>query len=111
VALNPETIQQLHHTLRALPRPLLESLFRQRFEVPDTAVTIADRINQKCHHDWIRAFLVPHREVRSVEPHREVRSVEPHREVRSVEPHREVRSVEPHREVRSAEQHQRPGDR
>jgi hypothetical protein len=71
----------------------LESLFRKRFEVPDTAVTIADRINQKCHHDWTRAFLVSHREVRSAEQHRE------------------VRSVEPHREVRSAGQHQRPGDR
>ncbi len=60
-ALNPETIQHLHNTLRALPRPLLESLtraFRKRFQVPDTAVTIADRINQKCHHDWIEAFLV-----------------------------------------------------
>jgi len=63
VALNPETIQQLHNTLRALPRPLLESLtraFRKRFEVPNTAVTIADRICQKCHHDWIEAFLVQH---------------------------------------------------
>jgi len=72
VALNPKTIQQLHHTLRALPRPLLESLtraFRKRFEVPDTAVTIADRISQKCHHDWIEAFLVSHREVRSPEQH------------------------------------------
>jgi hypothetical protein len=61
VALNPETIQQLHNTLRALPRPLLESLtraFRKRFQVPEEAVTIADRINQKCHHDWIEAFLV-----------------------------------------------------
>ena len=56
-----ETIQHLHSTLRALPRPLLESLtraFRKRFQVPDTAVTIADRICQKCHHDWIEAFLV-----------------------------------------------------
>jgi hypothetical protein len=26
--------------------------------VPEEAVTIADRINQKCHHDWIEAFLV-----------------------------------------------------
>jgi len=55
------TIQHLHNTLRALPRPLLESLtraFRKRFEVPEEAVTIADRINQKCHHDWIEAFLV-----------------------------------------------------
>jgi len=52
--------------------PLLESLtraFRKRFEVPNTAVTIADRISQKCHHDWTRAFLVSHREVRSAEQH------------------------------------------
>jgi len=63
VALDAETIQHLHSTLRALPRPLLESLtraFRKRFQVPDEAVTIADRINQKCHHDWIEAFLVHH---------------------------------------------------
>ena len=65
-ALNPETIQHLHGTLRALPlpRPLLEILtraFRKRFQVPETAVTIADRISQKCHHDWIEAFLVQHR--------------------------------------------------
>jgi len=62
-ALNPETIQHLHNTLRALPCPLLESLtraFRKRFQVPETAVTIADRISQKCHHDWIEAFLVQH---------------------------------------------------
>ena len=66
-ALDAETIQHLHNSLRALPRPLLEQLtraFRKRFEVPDTAVTIADRISQKCHHDWIEAFLVSHREVR-----------------------------------------------
>jgi hypothetical protein len=72
VALDAETIQVLHGTLRALPRPLLESLtrsFRKRFQVPDTAVTIADRISQKCHHDWIEAFLVSHREVRSAEHH------------------------------------------
>jgi len=59
--LDAETIRQLHGALRALPRPLLESLtgaFRKRFEVPDDAVTIADRINQKQHHDWIEAFLV-----------------------------------------------------
>ena len=71
-ALNPETIQHLHNTLRALPRPLLESLtraFRKRFQVPDTAVTIADRISQKCHHDWIEAFLVSHRQAHSAEQH------------------------------------------
>jgi len=90
VALDAETIQQLHNTLRSLPRPLLESLtraFRKRFEVPDTAVTIADRISQKSHHDWIEAFLVSHREVRSLKPHREVRLAEPHREMRSAEQH------------------------
>jgi hypothetical protein len=72
VALNPETIQQLHKTLRALPHPLLESLtraFRKRFQLLDTAVTVADRISQKCHHDWTRAFLVSHREVRSADQH------------------------------------------
>jgi hypothetical protein len=56
VPLDAETIQHLHSTLRALPRPLLESLtraFRKRFQVPEAAATIADRINQKCHHDWI----------------------------------------------------------
>ncbi|SBO43085.1 RAD52 family DNA repair protein [Cyanobium sp. NIES-981] len=63
VPLDPETIQHLHSTLRALPRPLLESLtraFRKRFQVPEAAATIADRINQKCHHDWIETFLVQH---------------------------------------------------
>ena len=60
-ALDADTIQHLHSSLRALPRPQLESLtraFRKRFQVPEEAVTIADRINQKCHHDWIEAFLV-----------------------------------------------------
>jgi len=63
VPLDAETIQHLHSTLRALPRPLLESLtraFRKRFQVPEAAATIADRINQKCHHDWIETFLVQH---------------------------------------------------
>jgi hypothetical protein len=60
-ALDVETIRHLHTSLRALPRPQLESLtraFRKRFQVPEEAVTIADRINQRCHHDWIEAFLV-----------------------------------------------------
>jgi DNA recombination protein Rad52 len=90
VPLDAETIQHLHSTLRALPRPLLESLtraFRKRFQVPEAAATIADRINQKCHHDWIEAFLVSHREVRSADQHREVRSAYPHREVRPAEQH------------------------
>ncbi|MFM8526439.1 MAG: DUF433 domain-containing protein [Cyanobacteriota bacterium] len=63
VALDAETIQHLHSTLRALPRPHLESLtraFRKRFQVPEEAVTIADRINQRCHHDWIETFLEQH---------------------------------------------------
>jgi len=63
VPLDAETIKHLHSTLRALPRPLLESLtraFRKRFQVPEAAATIADRINQKCHHDWIETFLVQH---------------------------------------------------
>jgi DNA recombination protein Rad52 len=70
VALDAGTIQRLHSTLRALPRPQLESLtqaYRKRFQVPEAAVTIADRINQKCHHDWIETFLVSHREVRQAE--------------------------------------------
>ncbi|WP_231597092.1 hypothetical protein [Synechococcus sp. CBW1004] len=33
------------------------------------AVTIADRINQRRHHDWIEAFLVSHREVRLADQH------------------------------------------
>jgi hypothetical protein len=62
-SLDADTIRHLHTSLRALPRPQLESLtraFRKRFQVPEEAVTIADRINQKCHHDWIEAFLVQH---------------------------------------------------
>ena len=61
VPLPADTIQQLHTTLRSLPRPMLDSLtqgFRRRFQVPDSAVTIADRITLQCHHDWIEAFLV-----------------------------------------------------
>jgi hypothetical protein len=32
--------------------------FRKRFQVPEAASSIADRINQKQHHDWIEAYLV-----------------------------------------------------
>ena len=42
--------------IRQLPRPLLEALsqgFRKRFSIPEEAATIADRIVQKRHHDWI----------------------------------------------------------
>ena len=72
VLLPEGTIHQLHSTLRSLPRPLLDSLtqgFRRRFQVPDSAVTIADRITLQCHHDWIEAFLMSHREVRSADQH------------------------------------------
>ena len=62
--------------------------------MPDAAVTIADRINQKYHHDWIQAFLVSHREVRSENQYREARSAEQNLEVRSENQCREVRSAE-----------------
>ena len=57
------TIRGLRSTIRRLPRPLLEALtqgFRKRFSIPDEAPTIADRIIQKRHHDWIEASLVQH---------------------------------------------------
>jgi len=63
VPLDPAAIQQLHDTIRSLPRPLLEGLtkaFRKRFQVPPEATTIADRITQRRHHDWIETFLVQH---------------------------------------------------
>lgn len=78
--LDAAAIRALHSTIRQLPRPLLEGLtqgFRKRFSIPEEAATIADRIIQKCHHDWIEAFLVSHREVSTAEQHREVRIVEP----------------------------------
>ena len=37
----------------------LEKL-RKRFSIPEEAATIADRIVQKRHHDWIEAFLIQH---------------------------------------------------
>jgi hypothetical protein len=61
--LDEVTIRGLHSTIRRLPRPLLEALtqgFRKRFSIPEGATTIADRIIQKRHHDWIEAFLVQH---------------------------------------------------
>ena len=77
--LDAASIRALHSTIRQLPRPLLEGLtqgFRKRFSIPEEAATIADRIIQKCHHDWIEAFLVSHREVSTAEKHREVRTSE-----------------------------------
>ncbi|TVS07847.1 MAG: hypothetical protein EA413_00265 [Cyanobium sp. PLM2.Bin73] len=65
VPLDPAAIQQLHDTIRSLLRPLLEGLtkaFRKRFQVPPEATTIADRITQRRHHDWIEAFLVQHQD-------------------------------------------------
>jgi DNA recombination protein Rad52 len=59
--LDAATIRTLHGAIRQLPRPLLEALtqgFRKRFSIPEEATTIADRILQKRHHDWIEAFLV-----------------------------------------------------
>jgi hypothetical protein len=61
--LDPATIRLLHATIRGLPAPVLEGFskaFRKRFQVPADAPSIAARINQKCHHDWIEAFLVQH---------------------------------------------------
>ena len=61
--LEPAAIEQILVTLRGLPRPLLEEFtagFRRRFQVPADATTIADRITQQRHHDWIEAFLVQH---------------------------------------------------
>jgi DNA recombination protein Rad52 len=62
--LDPATIRQLHATIRALPAPVLEGFskaFRKRFQVPADAPSIADRIYQRRHHDWIETFLVSHR--------------------------------------------------
>ncbi|MEB3353867.1 MAG: RAD52 family DNA repair protein [Cyanobacteriota bacterium] len=58
--LDPATTRQLLATLRSLPRPALEGFtqaFRKRFQVPDEAASIAGRICQKRHHDWIEAYL------------------------------------------------------
>jgi len=59
-ALTPAVIQQLHGTIRDLPRPQLEELviaFRQRFRLCEGA-SVAAAITQKQHHDWVEAFLV-----------------------------------------------------
>jgi DNA recombination protein Rad52 len=61
--LDPGTIQQILATVRGLPRPALEGFtkaFRKRFQVPEEAPSIADRICQRRHHDWIETFLVQH---------------------------------------------------
>ena len=59
--LDSGTTRQILATLRGLPRPVLEGFtkaFRKRFQVPEDATSIADRILQKRHHDWIEAYLV-----------------------------------------------------
>ena len=61
--LDPATIQRILATVRGLPRPALEGFtkaFRKRFQVPPDAPSIADRICQRRHHDWIETFLVSH---------------------------------------------------
>ena len=61
--LDAGTIRQLCDTIRSLPRPALEGFtkaFRKRFQVPPEVNTIADRICERRHHDWIEAFLVQH---------------------------------------------------
>ncbi len=61
--LDPATNHQVCNTNRALPRPVLEGFtqaFSKRFQVPPEDHTIADRICQRRHHDWIEAFLVQH---------------------------------------------------
>ena len=64
--LDPAVIRQILDTLRGLPRPVLEGFtkaFRKRFQVPEEATSIADRICQRRHHDWIEAYLVQHQRV------------------------------------------------
>ena len=64
--LDPAITRQILATLRGLPRPVLEGFtkaFRKRFQVPEEATSIADRILQKQHHDWIESYLVQHQQV------------------------------------------------
>jgi hypothetical protein len=72
-------LHPLYGTFRRVPRPLLKALtqgFRKRFSIAGAAVTIADRIVQKRHHDWIKAFLASHRQVRSANQHQPSRAAE-----------------------------------
>jgi DNA recombination protein Rad52 len=69
--LDQVTIRQLHATIRSLPTPVLEGFskaFRKRFQVPADAPSIADRICQRRHHDWIETFLVQHSPNRAAQP-------------------------------------------
>ena len=59
--LDPNTITKILANVKVLPKPALEGFtkaFRKRFHVPEEATSIADRINQKQHHDWIETYLV-----------------------------------------------------
>ncbi len=59
--LDATTIEQLQRSIRALPGPVRDGFavaFRRRFQIPAEVSSIADRIVQQCHHDWIEAFLV-----------------------------------------------------
>ena len=61
--LSPEVIRSLLNVLRALPQPLLGQFnraFRLHFAIPADAPTIANRICQQRHHDWIEAWLLEH---------------------------------------------------
>jgi DNA recombination protein Rad52 len=65
--LDAATVQTILATVRRLTRPELEGFtkaFRKRFQVPAEATSIADRINQRRHHDWIEAFLLQHQTMR-----------------------------------------------
>jgi hypothetical protein len=65
---------QLPTTLLCLPAPLLAGFttaFRKRFQVPEDAPSIADRIYQRRHHDWIETFLVSHQSVRPADQHQQ----------------------------------------
>ena len=59
--LDPNTITKIVANVKVLPKLALEGFtkaFRKRFHVPEEATSIADRINQKQHHEWIVTYLV-----------------------------------------------------
>jgi hypothetical protein len=61
-------------SLDTLPAPVLEGFskaFRKRFQVPAEAPSIADRIGQRRHHDWIETVMASHQKVRSTRQHQE----------------------------------------
>jgi hypothetical protein len=67
--LDTATTCQILDTLRGLPRPVLEGFTKtlcKRFQVPEDASSIADRICQRQHHDWIETYFVQQQTVASV---------------------------------------------